>query len=272
MGNLLVNWAVALLTTFVVGTNVSATAEPTPTPIATIPAKSIKVMILPEAPTESPERIAAFTKDGNPTPVSKNFNNDVGWKSEPSTTLKQAITNSLKSVKDLKKLCLSAEETICRSNPLNVANKDYGLTFSYQGKYIVTWYDSFTNPDQFYKAKTFIAEFSSLERLDSTATSIHSMNWPVIPAAQYQDLDLLSLDSFDYYPGYGQECVSSTCSNSSYFIKDNQVIGIDKTIKIAMNRYGGGTACVVIRSQAILLCNTDDWHTHELTQEAFWLK
>lgn len=272
MGNLFINWAAALISVLVLGSNVSTTA-----PIVTISAspktsQTINVMSLPEAPTASPETIKAYTEISNPAPVSKTFNTDIDWKLEPAISLKQAITNSQISVKNFKKLCKDPDEFLCTPNPLKVINPDYGLAFDYEDKFLIVWYSAFANQDQLNQAKTFIAEFDSLEQETELASSIYSAKIPLLPIDQYSDLKLLNLKAISYSYNGGQGCISSGCGNNGYLVKDHQVIAIDKEAIIAGGRYGGGTKCIVIRAQAILLCNTQDWHTKIQTQEAFWLK
>ncbi len=275
MENLFVKIGAVLVTFFTVGVNNTPAIPSVPpaTPLPTQEAQISGVFNLPDLTGATPEKIASYTKEGNPAPISKDFNTNIGWQLESSVSLKQAINNSLASAKDVKKLCKTSTESFCQPNPLAILDKDYGFAVQYQNKFLIVWYSRFSNVEGFDQAKTFIATYDSLENVNALATTVYSSTFKILPTGQYSDLQLLNLTIFYYYPDLGRECISSTCGNSSALVKNGQVMAIDGKVVVAMGRYGGGSSCIVIQSQAILLCNSYESGSNRLTkQEAFWLK
>lgn len=221
--------------------------------------------LLPHLVGATADERSYYQVESMPPSVSQNYNAQFNWQIEPSITLQQATSSSMQSAKNIAKVCSARKYSSCISNPLEINTKNYGLSVQYKDKVVVTWYSKINRGEEMHLGTTFFAEFSSIDNKQAVADSVYSMKGLWIPSGQYDSLELLQITVVGYYSGGGQECVSGTCSFPSLLIKNHNIIAINSKTEVAMNRYGGGSSCIVLDPEAVLLCSSQDWNTQKET-------
>ncbi len=246
-----------------------ATLSPTPTLETNT---NIPVLVLHDLTNQANQRRSHFALENMPVPTTQIANKTWHWKSETKISLQDAIKKSQASAKNIKQICTTKGGFACSNDPLALLTNNFGISGYYQGKFLVIWYSQIKDANQFDQAKTYLAEYSSLDAKQTLASSIFSLDRVWTPSGQYSSLNLLNIAEVIYRTDGGQGCVSSTCGYTSLLIKHDDIVGQDNKVVIAMGRYGGGTSCVVLSPEAVLLCSSSDWNTHAEKLEATSLK
>jgi len=189
--------------------------------------------------------------------VAQNYNEEFRWQNESPVSLQTAMSNRLSNVKDFKKVCTDHECVLHLKGFFD--GTDTRVT-QHADKFLITWYTNLDNGDNFAHTKTFLAEFSSLNSLQTMSNTVYSLNGAWVPTDEHPGLDLLKLSEIhDYGPQGGHQCVSAGCTFKAILIKQNNIIAKAYDIELAMNRYGGGSKCHIIEKAAVLLCKSQPY-------------
>lgn len=189
-----------------------------------------------------------------PDTTHENHNERLQWQKETNISLGEAIRFSDKSAQDIVKLCRSMQAFDCNNNPMDLIIPDHGMFTKYEDKFLVSWYQNISDHTNLTYSKSFIAEFSSLDELGTSANSVYSLAGMWRPSGYHPDLELLELSKIRHSSQSRMECIQGTCVFDSILIKDRTIIANHGSNEVGWNRYGGGTTCTIDSDKALLVC------------------